>query len=203
MTPKGMMSPKIDYKLLGKALGEYEKRGYRYVEVPWAVSKDYIRATLPEQFPSMQIGLPVINGTNPDELYPCHQASHLVGSAEQGFLALDLPEGAYVGVTPCFRFEPYFDLFHQPMFMKIELFVTVPYTTGARLMADAKEVMSLYLPVGTHLDEKKTDEGFDLEIGGVEVGSYGVRSFRATTWAYGTGLALPRFSVTKALDSVV
>lgn len=197
------MTPKIDYKLLGQALGEYEKRGYRYVEVPWTVTEEYIRATLPEQFYSLQMGLPVINGTNPDELYPCREDNHLVGSAEQGFLSLNLPGGAYVGVTPCYRVEPYFDLFHRPMFMKIELFVTVPYTEPERVMTDAKEVMSLYLPTGSRIDEKKTPEGYDLEISGVEVGSYGIRSFRDTTWVYGTGLALPRFSVTKALDSVV
>lgn len=49
-----------------------------------------------------------------------------------------------------------------------------------------------------------TDEGFDLQLGGIEIGSYGKRHHDSFgPWAYGTGLALPRFSVAKAMANVV
>ena len=38
----------------------------------------------------------------------------------------------------------------------------------------------------------------DIEVDGVEVGSYGIREYKCGdkiyTWVYGTGVALPRFS---------
>ena len=41
----------------------------------------------------------------------------------------------------------------------------------------------------------KTDEGYDLEINGIEVGSYGARYHaKIGWWAYGTGLAEPRYT---------
>ena len=52
------------------------------------------------------------------------------------------------------------------------------------------------------VERVKTAEGYDLQIGGVEVGSYGVRSHRGFKWAYGTGLAEPRFSTVARRFSV-
>lgn len=193
-----MIVPKIDYKLLGQALAEYEKRGYHYVEVPWTVTERVIRATLPPQYPSLTMAVPEI--ANPDNYYPYNQSSHLVGSAEQGFLALNLAPGAYVGITPCFRPEPFTDVTHQIMFMKVELFVTDKHRSVDRVLGDAQEVMALF--AGKRPVIKITDEGADLEIGGIEVGSYGEREFEDQKWVYGTGLALPRFSVARAIDSI-
>ena len=52
---------------------------------------------------------------------------------------------------------------------------------------------------GTPLSVVATEEGHDLMLNGIEVGSYGHRSIPGIeTWAYGTGLALPRFSVASA-----
>jgi hypothetical protein len=39
----------------------------------------------------------------------------------------------------------------------------------------------------------------DLEINGIEVGSYSRRSFGGISWTCGTGLAEPRFSMATAL----
>jgi hypothetical protein len=39
-----------------------------------------------------------------------------------------------------------------------------------------------------------TEDGLDVEIGGIEVGSYGTRLHEGFSWNYGTGLAEPRFS---------
>jgi hypothetical protein len=49
------------------------------------------------------------------------------------------------------------------------------------------------------LVREATPEGIDLVLNGIEVGSYGVRTVGNRTWTYGTGLALPRFTV--AIDN--
>jgi hypothetical protein len=38
---------------------------------------------------------------------------------------------------------------------------------------------------------------YDIEINGIEVGSYGIRSVDDVQYIYGTGLALPRYSTAK------
>ena len=39
-----------------------------------------------------------------------------------------------------------------------------------------------------------TPEGYDIELYGIEIGSYGIRRVRGFSWIYGTMLAEPRFS---------
>jgi hypothetical protein len=39
-----------------------------------------------------------------------------------------------------------------------------------------------------------TAQGLDIELGGIELGSYGYRSYGRLHWIYGTGFAEPRFS---------
>lgn len=206
------MIPKIDYDLLGQAVAEYASRGYTYVEVPWAVSEKVIRATLPSQFPALTMGVKpeALDGTRDyprNVLETYDHASCLVGSAEQGFLSLDLKPGKYVGVTPCFRPEPHTDLLHQIMFMKVELFCkfkdAITDNHVERVLTDAREVMGIIGEHDAEITEVKTHEGYDLEVGGIEVGSYGKRSWEGQDWVYGTGLALPRFSVAVALSTVI
>lgn len=202
------MTPKIDYALLGRALEAYQVRGYKYVEVPWMVSDHYIRATLPHGAPAMQAACQ--HDGRLVELYEAE--SYLVGSGEQGFVALDLPLGAYVGITPCFRVEDNQNLFYQDGFIKVELFVRIPLDEQVRsqtpgthidhVITDAREVLSLYTD-GDDIRQIETAEGFDLMLGDVEIGSYGERVFEDQRWLYGTGLALPRFSVARALSSIV
>lgn len=193
------MTPKIDYVLLGRAVEEYKRRGYVYKEVPWMVPEEAIRATLPAPAPSY-VACP--RHKYPDGGFDAFvEACYLVGSAEQSFLQMRPKPGAYVGVTPCFRHEPTLDLLHQTTFMKVELFATLEDASLDRVIYDASEVMSLYtdqpiLPVATA-------DGFDLTISGIEVGSYGVREHSVFgKWIYGTGLALPRFSVANALSAI-
>jgi hypothetical protein len=81
---------RIDWKLLAEAVSHYERIGYRYVEVPYGVPEDIIRLTLPEEFACSTV----------------EPFGSLVGSAEQSLLHLDLPPGAYVACSPCFRPEP-------------------------------------------------------------------------------------------------
>jgi seryl-tRNA synthetase len=183
------MTPKVDYALFGRAMEEYILRGYSYVETPWVVPERIIRATLPEEFTYFE---QVIDGVS---------RGGLVGSAEQGFLALDLPPGAYVSAGPCFRDEQPIDIFRRPYFMKIELFVTTEIGAPERVMTDAREVMNLF--TDQVIQPVKTDDGYDLEIAGIEVGSYGERFVEPHgRWVYGTGLALPRFSVATALSAI-
>ena len=52
---------------------------------------------------------------------------------------------------------------------------------------------------GIHVQSVKTDEGVDIELGGVEIGSYGFRTHEDLFWTYGTAMAEPRFSTAVAL----
>lgn len=197
------MTPKIDYRILGEALSEYADRGYKYVEVPWLVPKKDIRATLPVPIPFIEA---VLHLDDDDDMAQTHYRSlgGLVGSAEQGFLSMNLPAGAYCGITPCFRHEPETNLFYQTGFMKLELFVNAREADWTRVMSDAEEVMSILLGDSARITTEKTPEGADLMLGGIEIGSYGVRSTpEHGEWVYGTGLALPRFSVAEAISTVV
>ncbi len=49
----------------------------------------------------------------------------------------------------------------------------------------------------TEVEIVATDEGWDLEVNGIEVGSYGFRQSGGRRWACATGLALPRFDVAR------
>lgn len=192
------MIPKIDYIALGQAVAEYQKRGYHYVEAPWLISSAAVRATLPKEYPYVEAH--IADDGKPDGI------GALVGSAEQGLITMGLAPGAYIAVSPCFRVEPVIDLLHRPAFMKAELFVVPDEDDDAtvmltRVITDAAEVMAVV--GGKRPLKQKTEDGYDLTIAGIEVGSYGIREAEGYgRWVYGTGIALPRFSVAQALDGV-
>lgn len=209
-----MPTPKIDYALLGEAINFYESIGYTYVEVPWAVEEYAIRATLPHGFPCMELAQRGDDGMRMDGLGPVYDGENcLIGSAEQGFLQLCLPPDRYVGCTPCFRLEDRHDMFTQDMFMKVELFDNRDDATVEEVITDAERFFDTHTcaSVAVALNKPKpvrrvqTEEGIDLSLGGIEIGSYGVRRHDESfgRWVYGTGLALPRFSVAKALMNVL
>ena len=200
------MTPKINYQLLGEAVYAYQDLGYTYVETPWVVPEKIIRATLPGEFGYLEQVMEDRVAAERD----CHCAPRrsytsrggLVGSAEQGFLALNLPAGKYVGCGPCFRDEDAHNLLCRPYFMKVELFVTTDSGTVDMVHGDALRVMSSF--TSYPLDTVKTPEGFDIELSGIEVGSYGERTVHPHgRWVYGTGLALPRFDVARAIAQVI
>lgn len=163
-----------DWLMLTEALQYYQQRGYRYVDVPWIVPDEIARMTFDGE------GL------------AC-QAGTLIGSAEQGFLALDVAKGdKLMSASPCFRNEPVVDELHRLWFMKVEL-----YLEGSRVqevLADALKYAQMYLDA----EVVSTAEGFDIMASGIEIGSYGERSVSNRRWTYGTGIALPRF--TMAMD---
>lgn len=181
----------ISWTNVAKALTYYQRLGYKYLEVPWIVSDEAIGVTLP-----------------PDGRATQTQHGPLVGSAEQSFiqLALDrkLAPGKYVAATPCFRDEPE-DHLHKKHFFKVELIqlcaqpLLVDISECVRYMV--KDVLGFYdtlikVPSGslqpTYM--QPTSEGWDIMCKGVELGSYGYRSYWDLHWVYGTGYADPRFT---------
>lgn len=180
MTPP---RPVINWLLLGTAVEFYKALGYTYIEVPYAVPEDIIRLTLPPQYA-------------PDEV---PGLGCLVGSAEQSLLALDLPDGRYMAVSPCFRPEPVLNKYYQRHFMKVELFQTGDrFMDPIQMLIDARSLMSRF----AFTEVLPTPEGSDLTVNGVEVGSYGFREAGGRRWACGTGLALPRFEVAMRTPSL-
>jgi hypothetical protein len=188
------IAPKIDYPMLGAAVEFYRSQGYEYREVPWIVGNAAINATLPADCSRYSLGVEVHGGF-------VYSDRMVVGSAEQSFIAMGLPPGRYVGVTPCFRVEPTYDVLHQSTFMKVELFDNRSKPGVGSLVRDAKNFMERYdvNPVIV-----QTEIGEDLMLDNIEVGSYGYRNVEGFgCWAYGTGLALPRFSVAMAFQKLV
>lgn len=167
------------YDNVARAIAFYETVGYRWVDTPWVVGKEAEFVTFPDSRSACDGG-------------------YLVGSAEQGFIQLmldgKLPPGKYVSAGPCFRF-PDGDRnsqHHHPYFFKVEL-IHVDSCDYVTMMDDARKFMGGKLV--------KTNEGLDLELNGLEIGSYGYREYGTMNWSYGTGLAEPRYTEAKALCS--
>lgn len=176
------IGPNISWKNLLKAIQLYEAAGFTYIEVPWLVSEKAIKSTFQgHQSPTLK------------DLYA-------VGSAEQSFVQLQLdgklPPGRYVTMTPCFRDEPVIDELHQNHFMKVEFYITDD-TSQNMFEVYVKLARTLFsaLCETTPKIVKKNDGTLDIEINGIEVGSYGIREYEGTTWVYGTALAEPRFTL--------
>lgn len=186
------MQETIDYNLLNKALKYFSKRGFKQVEVPWRVSKEAINATF-----------------NSNESFKSDD-KFLVGSAEQGFLELQLQgkltsSGQYMSVSPCFRNEKV-DYYHQQEFIKLELI----YFSNFEISKDDIQFVVFRQFVVSFITKKlnikpsdiiimQTNDknslySEDILINGFEYGSYGVRKFNDIYYIYGTGIALPRFS---------
>ena len=178
----------IDWGRIARAVAFYQSKGFIYVEVPWMVDDSFVRPTYPEDVPQKTC-FATEKGT-------------LVGSAEQSFLAYKKQGGnvhghkRMVAVTPCFRDHQPKTHFHQPWFMKVELWSEDPNFKADKLMLLAGE---FFAKEGTFITMEETDIGFDWKVGDIEIGSYGNRTWgkeewSKTTWSYGTGLAEPRFS---------
>jgi aspartyl/asparaginyl-tRNA synthetase len=180
------MVVEINWRNLSDAISYFVDHGFSYIEAPWVVPDEIIMATCPQ-----------------NRFMVRSDIGNLVGSAEQSFIHLDnqnlLETGRFVACTPCFRNEDEIDEFHQKSFMKVELYVNEN---------PSQEVFDIFLEdmvnfYGTLLndDEKNDlkihsvdDSSVDIELYGVEIGSYGFRTFKNKSWIYGTALAVPRFS---------
>lgn len=188
----------INYSRIGEALGYYEKLcKYKLIEVPWLVSKEAIDVTKP---PALR--------------YFDTFAGHLVGSGEQSLLEIRsrlTPNQRYVCATPCFRDEPEEDYLHLQYFFKVELMHVLPVDEKAAMENMLKEAHDYHAKHKNYatgfytaqptVDVVATSEGFDINVNGIEVGSYGIREYNKFLWVYGTGLAEPRF--TQALERMI
>ena len=104
-----------------------------------------------------------------------------------------LRPGCYCSAGPCFRDEPTLDKHHRYAFFKLELIHYGDNLMSARRMAHEADLVMWNLFGEEHVVKcVETAEGYDLEVNGIEVGSYGRREHKGHKWIYGTGLALPR-----------
>ena len=181
-----METPLINWHLLAEAIAYYKGKGYQYVEAPWTVRRDITEVTFPNAYEAMGAG-------------EKDSVEDLVGSAEQSFLQLALDEqlekGRYVALTPCFRQEAEITATHRPYFMKVELFDSLTPTQST--LGDTVELCLKWFEKHTtgKLEIVKTPEGFDINLNGIEIGSYMLKSHNGLEWICATGHAEPRFSV--------
>lgn len=182
----------VNWKLLSDAVVFYQTHGFKYVETPWIAHIEDLMVTAPSRNKIFLI----------DDSYDSVAADDgLVGSAEQAFISMaragTLPDGVnFVSCGPCFRKNEPKDKWHMSQFMKVELFVRLESDANGEFVTNelvnrAKKFMDRY----NEVQVETTEEGKDLVLNGVEVGSYGYRHAEGVGWwAYGTGLALPRFT---------
>lgn len=168
----------IDCELLVDAINFYSRRGYQMISVPLLVGLEASMITAP-----------------PGTKLKDHNGKYYVGSAEQSFyqMILDgeqLPP-LIMAITPCHRHEEVYDKTHLENFLKLELLCTDRSKDYLDLAIDARVFFCLYDKVST---VKTGENSVDLEINGIEVGSYGERIVNGKVYAYGTGVALPRLS---------
>lgn len=188
----------IDYSLLSKAIKYFSKKGFKQIETPWRVSKQAIEGTF-----------------DSDESFKTDD-KFLVGSAEQGFLELQLQDKLkgtqFMSVSPCFR-NDIEDYYHQQEFMKLELI----YFSNYEIIKEEIQYQIIKRFVLNFIIKKlniKTSDiailetkdnnsiySEDILINGIEYGSYGIRQFQGKYYIYGTGVALPRASkILKSLE---
>lgn len=171
----------IDYSIIHNSIKYYEEFGFTRIETPWLVSDKIENITRPVGAIAFEVN---------------HNGKCLVSSGEQSFLYQYvkgfLPLGQYQTVTPCFRYEE-FDFLHSKYFIKNELIKTdvVNEDELNRMVDIALKFYQKYIPKAYVV---KTDIGYDIEIGGYELGSYGIRNCEFLKWIYGTGVAEPRLT---------
>lgn len=166
----------IDFDLLIKAINFYTEKGYKPISAPLLVDEDIIKVTT-DRKPLKNNGL-------------C-----FVGSAEQSFLQL-LKNGAkisdnfkYMLISPCQRNEPTINEQHLNIFLKIELI------SKCSNMFDAFDFFHSVMH-GNDIEFVNFEKDItDININGIEVGSYGKRFYNDVIFHFGTGLALPRFTL--------
>ena len=199
----------LQYARMLDAREYYEKCGFQYVDVPWAVGRDAILLTRPPQIKGEPFSYVVDHIRQPPgiRLYP-------VASAEQSFLQMQMDAiaagtritGSFCTMTPCFRNELVLDELHQPYFFKLELISwdkTSPedlskMIAAARLYIEHDDP-DIWVDVikNNAVDPISVAQQYDLvgALTKIELGSYGIREHaKVGRWAYGTGLAEPRYT---------
>lgn len=175
------MNSNISANLLYSAMTYFKNCGYRFITVPMLVDEDIVRLTMPS-----------------DRIPKFHADKCYVGSAEQSIYQLikegkDLPPKV-LAITPCQRDEEVLDDLHQEIFLKIELACTDNSMSYRDIANDVMSFYSQFTDKAKIVDFTDFDNSCDLEINGIEVGSYGQREYKGRIINFGTGLALPRFT---------
>lgn len=174
----------IDYQKIADSVKFFEAAGYTRIEAPWWVSKEISGITKPKDAG--------------DYFIPANKKC-LVASGEQSLLYTAnkgrLPKGKWVTITPCFRDES-IGILSKKCFMKTELMITDEVNDRVlnKIIVDAMEFFKTQVPNINLLHIVATDDGYDINYDGIEVGSYGIRSCEFLDWVYGTGCAEPRLS---------
>lgn len=181
------MNTLIDYNKISAAVTYYTYHGYEYIDVPWLISPHVASITAPPRCYRY-----LVNGYNTPET-----AQELPASGEQSLLEIRSTlknDHKYVCVTPCFRDELQYDDKTREWFIKVELMwvKSNPDTFDLpMLIVDALEFFRKYDKSVYYV---KTEIGWDININGHEVGSYGIREYKGFKWIYGTGVAEPRLT---------
>lgn len=183
------MNHEINWQAISESILYYQDVGYQYTETPWIVPNEISQSTF--EGPVATITLDNKN------------KGDLVGSAEQGFIHLinenKITPGKYVSAGPCFRLSENIDRIHQEYFFKVEL-VHILNNEEPKPMLEIMTQQAINALTGLSMYPPtiiETDIGLDIEINGIEVGSYGIRTFKNFSWVYGTGIAEPRFSISQ------
>lgn len=178
----------IDYGKIDRSVEFYEKEGFKRIEAPWWVPEQIMMLTAPKDH------------MGPDFLYKLEKNKKcLVASAEQSFLYMAnqglLAPGKYQAVSPCFRDEVQ-GPGRRKFFIKNELIATdkVEKTDLLDIIGLSMSFLAQEVPDKNLLETVKTEEGYDINYDGIEVGSYGIRENPILKWIYATGVAEPRLS---------
>lgn len=174
----------INLPMLYHALEFYASRGYKMITVPMCVDWEAIEVTMPSDRFAKRHGK--------DKFY--------VGSAEQSFIQLIQEyekngrpmsqHGSFMALTPCQRNEEVVDDSHFEIFLKLEL---ISFDRNPQF--DAWDFFNKYRPSGDKMEiVQEKDTEVDIQLNGIEIGSYGQRTINGLTINYGTGLAMPRIS---------
>jgi hypothetical protein len=190
-----MIHPTFDAQTLARitrSVKLWEEAGASFVSLPWTAPRAIIESTRP-----MWAGKDTQT-----------QHDFLVASGEQSFLWLDeegrLPENKLcVGWSPCFRDEHNFDDIHNYYFLKAEVYRRLGEgEDGERVLEQIVHTAACIMETIGGVRPTKVVMApwqIDLELAGLEVGSYGCRPRpNGRPYLYATALAEPRFSLALA-----
>ncbi len=160
----------------------YKERGYIEADFPYYANIDAINITMP-------VGNIALSHLG-DTAY--------VGSAEQSFIDCILNgepyEGSFMAFSPCHRDEKHLSSKTNLIFSKLELYSTSK--SYMNILQDVKQfIVREYGILRENIEIIQTENGHDLELNGVELGSYGMRTVNGFTYAYGTGITFPRWNI--------
>lgn len=208
----------INYDRLLQSRDYYTQWGYRYIDAPWAVSEEANSVTCPGGKKKFEIDAGILVGSAEQSFI-------------QMILDGKITHGKYQTLTPCFRDEAVYDSTHHNYFMKLELIdifynkklygsqkpnramgdiLNAAMANFTRILYENKIDVSKLDFITTSNEQGNKQHDIVLDVKGhrnellqIELGSYGVRSYKDFTWVYGTGISEPRmqYVINKALPA--